>query len=133
MFYLLLEKANVPEEVTAILERTGLKGSVVMQCSGHHIDNSAEEVDGRRVDGDEVHALLLCLVCLFIDNSLAGYGRKKLHPIPPFRDYGFDGFNTFQASSGIHASIRSSPSMTDPKWVRFLSIVHFNTFQESCR
>ena len=133
MFYLLLEKANVPEEVTAILERTGLKGSVVMRCSNHSIDNSAEEVDGRRVDGDEVHALLLHLVCLFISNTSAGYGRKELHPIPPFHDYGFDGFSTFPASSGTHPSIHSSPSMTDPKWVRFLSIVHFNTFQESCR
>ena len=78
MFYLLLEKANVPEEVTAILERTGLKGSVVMRCSNHSIDNSAEEVDGRRIDGDEVHALLLHLVCLFISSMLVVYGRNSI-------------------------------------------------------
>ena len=29
VFYLLLERANVPEEVTSILEKTGLKGTVV--------------------------------------------------------------------------------------------------------
>ena len=28
MFYLLLERANVPEEVSSILEATGLKGEV---------------------------------------------------------------------------------------------------------
>ena len=104
MFYLLLEKANVPEEVTAILERTGLKGSVVMRCSSHSIDNSAEEVDGRRVDGDEVHALLLHLVCLFISNTSAGYGRKE--PIPSLHSMIMDSMDSVPSQ---HLQARTLP------------------------
>ena len=70
VFYLLLEKANVPEEVTAILEKTGLKGSVAILCMYNHVDNFAEEVDGRRIDGDEVLSFFYPLSCLFRSSIL---------------------------------------------------------------
>ena len=84
MFYLLLEKANVPEEVTAILERTGLKGSVVILHCCNCIDDSTEEVDGRRVDGDEVLSLFLVLVCLLINRVVLINRREQGHLIPQF-------------------------------------------------
>ena len=39
VFYLLLEHANLPEEVTAILEATGLRGETVLkrQCRGEEL------------------------------------------------------------------------------------------------
>ncbi len=69
VFYLLLEHANLPEEVTAILEATGLRGEVVFRYMWK-VDCAEETVSRRGVDGNQVlQSFVVCLLCCFPQQS----------------------------------------------------------------
>ena len=69
VFYLLLERANLPEEVTAILEATGLRGEVVFRDMWK-VDCAEETVSRRGADGNQVlQSFVVCAVCCFPQQS----------------------------------------------------------------